>query len=572
MAFQSAEKVTKKDQSIQLGPLKERVTEALKELKSQKAIDRLWQKDATLWKNDPKHIQVIQNRLGWLASIDWLLGEVKTLLDFQQKVRLAKFDHAVLLGMGGSSLAPEVLRQTFQSSKSKPQFILLDSTDPAQVLEVQHSINPLKTLFIVSTKSGTTLETLSFYRYFYEIVKQSKGGKAGENFVAITDPGTPLEKEAKELSFFQVFINPADVGGRFSVMSYFGMVPAAVMGVNIEELLRRMKSEKERSLAQVPLEENPGAMLGLAMAEAAKCGRDKMTLLVSPSISSYGLWAEQLIAESLGKDEKGVVPIYGDILDIWHKKHYDDRIFVYLSCGKKDPILEMLAREFEHSNLPIVRINLRDEYDLGAQFYRWSIATAVAGMRFGINPFDEPNVQAAKDMTNANLKCLAEKGHFPDREPQISGKSIRITAGKSESSIGSLGDFLKKTRKGDYLVLAAYLPYRNTIEIELQKVREKLSHATNIPTMFGFGPRYLHSTGQLHKGGPNNCVAIVFTSNIHEDTKIPGQPFTFGQLEYAQALGDFQALEAKGRRVLHCHITGKSIEEGIKEFQNLLGS
>ncbi len=572
MAFKSAEKAVKKDQSIHLGPLKDQVAQASQELKSQKAIDRLWQKDATLWKNDPKHIQVIQNRLGWLSSIDWLLGETKTLLDFQQKVRSAKFEHAVLLGMGGSSLAPEVLRQTFQSSQSKPQFILLDSTDPAQVLAVHRLINPLKTLFIVSTKSGTTLETLSFYRYFYEIVKQSKGAKAGENFVAITDPGTPLEKEAKALSFFQVFINPADIGGRFSVMSYFGMVPAAVMGIDVGEILKRMKQEKERSTAQISLEENPGAMLGLMMAEAAKRGRDKMTLLVSPSISSYGLWAEQLIAESLGKDEKGVVPIYGDLLDIWHKKHYDDRIFVYLSCGKKDPKLETLAGEFEHSNLPVIRIHLADEYDLGAQFYRWSIATAVAGMRFGINPFDEPNVQAAKDMTNANLKYLAEKGHFPDLEPKIVGKSIRITVGKSERSLYSLGDFLKKTQKGDYLVLAAYLPYRNTIEIELQKVREKLSQATHIPTMFGFGPRYLHSTGQLHKGGPNNCVAIVFTSGIDEDAAIPGQPFTFGQLEYAQALGDFQALEAKGRRVLHCHVTGKLIEEGIKEFQSLLGS
>lgn len=562
--------MTKKDQSIVYGPLKETITEACRELKNNKALERFWQKDATLWKNDPKHMKVIQNRLGWLSSIDWLLGETKTLLDFQQKVRSAGFEHAVLLGMGGSSLAPEVLRQTFQSPKSKPQFILLDSTDPRHVLQVHHSINPLKTLFIVSTKSGTTLETLSFYRYFYDVVKRSKGAQAGENFVAITDPGTPLEKEAKELSFFQTFINPADVGGRFSVMSYFGMVPAAVMGINVAEILKRMKAEKERSGPQVPLEENPGVMLGLLMAEAAKRGRDKMTLVVSPAISSYGLWVEQLIAESLGKEDKGVVPIYGDLLDVWHKKYYDDRIFVYLSCGKKDPKLETLIKEFEHVNIPVARIKLADEYDLGAQFYRWSIATAVAGMRFGINPFDEPNVQAAKDMTNANLKFLAENNHFPAQEAQIAGQTIKIMMNRGNSSAHRLKDFLDKVQKGDYVNLAAYLPYQKSIEEALQKIRAKVSDLTHVPTMFGFGPRYLHSTGQLHKGGPNNCVAIVFTSEIKEDAKIPGQSFTFGQLEYAQGLGDIQALEAKGRRVLHCHITDHSIEAGIQEFEKLL--
>ena len=541
-----------------LGELQESVDATLDRFKQEDVVKRLWAKDASLWKDDPIHRKVIQNRLGWLKSVDWLVAEAHHLTHFQKEVRKNGFSHAVLLGMGGSSLAPEVFRQTFGPISGSPRLIVLDSTDPDQILCVEKLVRLTKTLFIVSTKSGTTLETLSLYRYFFEKVKAKKGANAGENFIAITDKDSPLQKEAETLSFFRVFVNPSDVGGRFSVLSYFGMVPAATMGIPVKKLIDRMKQEVDESLP-VNSSMSSGASLGLTIGEAWKQGRDKLTIIMSPSIHSYGLWIEQLLAESLGKEGKGIVPIFGETL-FGPEGYQNDRLFVYLNCGKKEQKIESKLKELQSAGHPVVRILLKDPLDLGRQFFRWSLAIAIAGIEIGVNPFDEPNVQEAKDWTKKFLDELKTHGKFLDRKPQIKGKRFDITFGVpalkqlNVKGTPSLAGFLQLIRSGDYLNMSAYLPYDAKNEKIFQKIRMKLKSETKTATMFGFGPRYLHSTGQLHKGGPNSCVMILFTADSTGDAPIPGQFFGFGQLEYAQALGDFQALNSKGRRTVHIHL------------------
>ncbi|MBI4387994.1 MAG: glucose-6-phosphate isomerase [Candidatus Omnitrophica bacterium] len=559
------------NQTSNLAKLQNSVDIALQQLKTNNTVERLWSHDATLWKKDPENAKVIQNRLGWLDSVDWLKKQVPDLLSFQKEVVAARFSHAVLLGMGGSSLAPEVFSQTFGPVKNMPRLIVLDSTDPDQVLQVEKQIDLLNTLFIVSTKSGTTLETLSFYRYFFEKVKSKRANQAGSQFVAITDSGTPLEKEANLLQFRRVFVNPTNIGGRFSVLSYFGMVPACVMGVDVKTLIDRIGQEKARSTPQTSDGANPGCFLGVVMAEAVKQGRDKLTIFMALKISSYGLWIEQLLAESLGKEGKGIVPIFGET-PMGSTEYQNDRLFVFLHCGPVDSKTITKIKELQKASCPVIEINLADPYDLGEQFYRWAFATAIAGSLLGINPFDEPNVQEAKTWTNSLLKELKDHGKFPDFPNHFQGKNYFGTFGNSTcqkiAKQRNLAAFFKLVKPGDYISLGAYLPYEPEIEKKFVALRQKLKDKTKYATMFGFGPRYLHSTGQLHKGGPNSCVMILFTADSKANAAIPGQPFGFRELEYAQGMGDFRALDAKARRVVRLHLK-QPISNALVEVEKL---
>lgn len=554
-----------------LGSLQAVVDQVTREMKSAQVFKRIWEHDASLWKTDANHTKVIKNRLGWLNSVEWLVQKQDELEAFQNEILKSGFTHAVLLGMGGSSLAPEVLRQTFGSAPQYPKFILCDSTNSDQVLAVERAVKLETTLFIVSSKSGTTLESASFYHYFYDKMKVKKGERAGENFIAITDGSTVLEEEAKTKKFRRAFINPTNIGGRFSVLSYFGMVPAAILGLNVKELIGRLELEVKTSVSEA--ESSAGFQLGVLMAEAAKKGRDKVTIVMAKAVESYGLWIEQLIAESLGKEGKGIVPIFGEPLKS-SVAYENDRLFVLLHCGPRERNIEEAAEKLSQAGHPVVHIDLVDSYDLGRQFYRWALATAVAGIPLAINPFDEPNVQEAKDWAKALLNELGKNGKFPEVKSHFEGKSFCLNFDKQSATkaVGSSPkSFLGLLKSGDYINIAAYLPYSSETEQVIARLRSYLAKETKRATMFGFGPRYLHSTGQLHKGGPNNCLMIMITSDFAEDAKIPGQSFTFGQLEYAQAVGDFNALEAKGRRVLRFHIQ-QPIKSSLQEVVGWFGA
>jgi len=525
------------------------VEAALADLSRCDVVGRIWRKDHTVWKPDPSEIA---NRLGWLTIIDFMHEKVPALHSFAQEVQDTGFRHVVLLGMGGSSLGSEVLRQTFGSATGYPELIVLDSTVPAWIQAVIEAIDPAHTLFLVSSKSGSTTEPISLFQYFKNLVELVVGKeKAGQNFVAITDPGTPLAKLAEEGKFRHIFLNPPDIGGRYSVLSYFGLVPAALIGVDIAVLLNRADSMRKRCSAPMPVSENPGAWLGACMGTLALQGRDKLTLVTSPSISSFGLWVEQLIAESTGKEGRGITPIVGEPL--MAPAHYgDDRLFVYLRLDTDDYSVTDAALEMiKSSGQPVVVLQLRDRYDLGVEFFRWEFATVVAGAILGINPFDQPNVQAAKDATKRFLQEYTASGRLP-----------RVEAG------GSLADLLAEAGRGKYLAIMAYI--RQTAEVDkvLVDFRREVVERYHVATTLGYGPRFLHSTGQLHKGGPNTGLFLQFTASHDKDIPIPGKPYTFGVVADAQALGDLQALQSSGRRVARVHFSrgnGMAISKLVSE-------
>ena len=440
--------------------------------------------------------------------------------------------------MSPSSMGPAALRQTFGSADGYPEFIVLDSTVPAWVEGVAGTIDPSRTLFLVSSKSGATVETLSLYRYFRGILERQEGTtEVGSNFVAITDAGTPLERLAREQGFRRVFCNPSDLGGRYSVLSYFGLVPGALMGIDIDKLLDRAECMREGCSFCVAAHDNPGAWLGASMGTLAMRGRDKLTLVTSPSISGFGLWVEQLVAESTGKKGRGIVPIVGEPLV--PPSHYGrDRLFAYLRLeGDDNGDTDSRMKGIEAAGHPVIRLDLRDRYDLAAEFFRWEFATAVAGSIIGIHPFDQPNVQQAKDLTDEVL-----------REYQASGDL------RWEKATDSLEDLLTGSRPGDYLAILAYVRQTPETDRALYELRRKVVERYGIATTVGYGPRYLHSTGQLHKGGPDTGLFLQITSGHERDIDVPGQPYTFGTLAEAQALGDLRALRALGRRVARIHL------------------
>lgn len=518
------------DHNMRLGAYAGDTESALAELKRRDVIARIWAGDHTVWSPDPKETA---DRLGWLTVIDNMRFEVSSLMRFAAEVKADGYRHVVLLGMGGSSLGPEVLRQTFGSADGCPDLIVLDSTAPASVQAVGEAIDPTTTLFLVSSKSGATIEPNVFYSHFRRLVEQNVGeSKAGRNFVAITDSGTVLAELGARDGFRRVFSAQPDIGGRYSVLSHFGLVPAALIGIDLTELLDRADDMRARCGPDVPLADNLGAWLGTALAALSSEGRDKLTVLTSPSVDSFGLWAEQLIAESLGKEGRGIVPIADEPV-VAPGRYGDDRIFAYLRVdGDDNAANDNLAATLTAAEHPVIRMDLADGYDLAAEFFRWEFATAVVGAIIRVRPFDQPNVQAAKDATDDVLESGGESQSLPEPPETLSFDALMD---------GVMHD--------DYVAIMAYIRQTPEVDQALHDLRRAIIGRHGVATTLGYGPRFLHSTGQLHKGGPNSGVFVQLTSDHPADLAIPGRPYTFGVLVGAQALGDLRALEDAGRRV-----------------------
>lgn len=525
----------------------------------------MWNKRADLWSEDPAEQKRIANRLGWLESPELMAKNLPRLRRFAAAVRADGIRHVVLLGMGGSTLAPEVMRAVLGVQSGSPAFTMLDSTDPGAVRAVEGAIPIRQTLFIISSKSGTTIEPNCLAAYFKSRLEAAGVTKPARHLVAITDEATALHELALQEGYREVFVNPADIGGRYSALSFFGMVPAALMGIDIAGLLAWGRGMALLCGPTTAIAQNPGVALGIAMGTAARSGRDKLTLITGPRLRPFGLWIEQLIAESTGKRGTGIVPVAGEPLGT-PELYGDDRLFVRLRLHGGDP--EEHDRDGKVERLraaghPIVTIRLANPAGIGAEFVRWEIATATAGAILGINPFDEPNVQQAKDATKALLGRHAAEGRLPAPAPQLTVDGIGLTFDQvvldkigmpGRDAVAALAEFLRLTQPADYLGLLAYLPFDPALEARLDRLRTALRNGTRTATMFGFGPRYLHSTGQLHKGGANTGQFVLFTADPTEDVPIPGERFSFGVLELAQALGDFQSLEAAGRRALRIHL------------------
>ncbi|HEV2493834.1 MAG TPA: bifunctional transaldolase/phosoglucose isomerase [Terriglobia bacterium] len=560
-----------------LGKLQGAVDATLKRLDEEKFSRRLWDRDPSLWKKEPEHQKIIKNALGWLTVSDSILEHVAQLTAFVDDVRRAGFQHAVVLGMGGSSLCPDVCRATFGTAPGYLQLHVLDSTVPGGVAALENAIDVAHTLFLVSSKSGGTTESLTFFKYFHDRVRRLKGDRAGENFVAITDPGTSLEKLAREHNFRTVIYGEPDIGGRYSALSNFGIVPAALEGVDVRGLLERAERMVHACGCCVPSQDNPGVKLGVILAEAGRAGRDKVTLVTSPSIATFADWAEQLIAESTGKEGKGLVPVAGE--ELGDPASYGaDRLFVYLKLESDAADPNAAAREsklrvLEAAGHPVVRISVPSKLDIGQEFFRWEVATATAGSLLGIDAFDQPNVQESKDNTNRLLAEFRSTGKLPQQTAAIKSDGIQVyardgvTGAKTIESF--LAGFLRQARPGDYIALMAYLERTPDSDALLGSLRTRLRDATRLATTLGYGPRFLHSTGQLHKGGSNNGVFIQITADDAQDLAIPGEPYTFSVLKQAQALGDLQSLEGKKRRVVRIDFGGDA-RSGLGRLSNLV--
>ncbi len=550
-------------QALSLGIYEEAVQIRINELEEERFDARLWRKDPTLWKTNPKDQEVIGNALGWLHVAEKMEENLSELDDFLVEVKAAGFRHVVHMGMGGSSLAPLVFERTFKPGKDGLPLTVLDTTDPATILKIERQVPIADTLFIVASKSGTTAEPLAFADYFYARVKELKGDRAGENFVAITDPGRPLVEQAQERGFRRTFLNFTDIGGRYSALSYFGLVPAALMGLNVAELLARSLRMVHACASCVRVEENPGVVLGAVMGELARHGRDKVTFLVPEPIATLGMWLEQLLAESTGKEGTGLLPVAGE--PIGDPSAYgDDRLFVTIRLqGEVDEALERGVAALQEAGQPVVTIQMDDRMDLGQEFFRWEIATATAGAILGINAFNQPNVQESKDNTNRLLKVVREKDQLPEEKPALTEGSLRLYAQKAASTVSeTLRQFLAQAQPGDYVALQAYLTESPATEEMLQVIRLYLRNKLHVATTLGYGPRFLHSTGQFHKGGPNTGLFLQLTADDAEDTSVPEQPYTFGVFKRAQALGDLEALRKHERRVVRVHI-GADVSQGL---------
>jgi glucose-6-phosphate isomerase len=550
--------------SANLGSYQVAVDTALHEMVQDRIMARLWAHDYTIWKPEPDEIS---NRLGWLHIAKTMRAQRLGIEEWVESVvgtdnRPGAVTDVLLLGMGGSSLAPEVFGQVFgEQTANLLKLSVLDSTDPGAVLAHAERLDPARTLFIVSTKSGGTVETLSFFKYFYNWTADALGAeRAGEHFVAITDPGSKLVDLAQHHGFRAIFLNDPDIGGRYSALSYFGLVPAALVGVDLDRLLDgALAMARGCDASQSPLDgENLGAWLGAVMGELAKAGRDKVTFILSPPISSFGDWVEQLIAESTGKEGKGILPVVGELLG--PPNVYDrDRLFVYLRLdddATSEEVYDVAIQAIEDAGHPVLRFRLRDLYDLGQQFFLWQVATAVAGYRLGINPFDQPNVEAAKVLARKVVAAYGETGALPSDEA-------------ASLSAASLAGFLAQAQSGDYVSLQAYVQPNPDTEAALSVFRILLRDRLRLATTVGYGPRFLHSTGQLHKGDGGNGLFLQLTADDARDLPIPevagsaDSSMTFGVLKTAQALGDKQALLDAGRRVIRFHL-GEDVVDGCR--------
>jgi len=556
--------------SFNLGPYQGAVDEALIELRDDRVISRIWRYDHTVWKPEPGEIT---NRLGWLHTPEIMGDSIQRIETLVDAVRDSGYTDALLLGMGGSSLAPEVFRKTFGVKQGYLDLAVLDSTDPGAVLAHADRLDPARTLFIVSTKSGTTIETLSFFKFFYNWVRDSVGEKpAGEHFIAITDPGTPLTDLAERYHFRSCFLNNPHIGGRYSALSYFGLVPAALIGMDIQTLLdRAMTMACNCEGCNYPVTgNNNGGRLGVALGELAKAGRDKVTIVTSPQILSFGDWVEQLIAESTGKEGKGILPVVGEPVGP-PASYSKDRVFVYMRLVGDESHGEALA-ELEGAQHPVLRLFLHDCHDLGGQLFLWEMAVAVAGHCLGINPFDQPNVEETKVLARQITVEYKEKGSLPAETPCLEDDEISVYGDVPGGSLGEvLNTFLGQAEVRSYITLQAYIQPTAQTSAALQNLRTRLRDRFRLATTVGYGPRFLHSTGQLHKGDAGKGLYIQFTADDPQDVAIPDEAgstassITFGVLKAAQAIGDRQALLSRGRKVIRFHL-GREIVGGLKRL------
>ena len=544
-------------------------------------VKRLWQRDASLWTGEDE-----AKWLGWLGVTDEQLASAAKLNQIADEVKSAGFSDILLLGMGGSSLYPEVLALTFAQAPGFPRLHILDSTDPAQIRSFEKKVDLAKTLFIVSSKSGSTLEPNIYKQYFFERVQQTVGAdKAGSHFIAITDPGSKMQQVAERDRFRHIFYGLPSIGGRYSALSNFGMVPAAAMGLDTGKFLQRTKEMVEACKASTPIEHNPGVMLGLIMGSAAKLGRDKITLINSPGIADLGAWLEQLIAESTGKLDRGIIPV--DREDLGAPEAYgNDRIFAYLRLeGASDAAQDAGVAALEKAGQPVVRIAVSDIYSLGQEFFRWEIATAVAGSILGINAFNQPDVEASKIVTKQLTSAYESSGSLPPEKPVVEEAGFKLFAddenaaelakavGAGPSSDGPLKNYLRahlaRLGAGDYFALLGYVEMNAEHESLLQSLRMTVRDRKRVATCLGCGPRFLHSTGQAYKGGPNSGVFLQITCDDANDLPVPGQKYTFGVVKAAQARGDFQVLADRKRRALRVHL-GSDVKAGLGKLAELV--
>ena len=537
-------------------------------------MKRLWDRDASLWTGTDE-----SNWLGWLDIVEEQSAQREHLQKFAKEVQTRGFEYILLLGMGGSSLCPEVLRMTFGHIPHFPVLHVLDSTDPAQVKAFEHQIDISKTLFIVSSKSGSTLEPNIFKQYFFERTKQTLGGhEAGGHFIAITDPGSKMQQVAEADKFLHVFFGRPSIGGRYSALSNFGMIPAAAIGLDTRKFLSRAAEMVRGCAPSAAVQENPGAALGIILGAAANAGRDKVTIITSAGISDLGAWLEQLLAESTGKIGKGIIPVDRERLgspDVYG----NDRLFAYVRL-ENDAHTDQDAKldALEKAGQPVVRITMPDIYDLGAEFFRWEIATAVAGAIIGINAFNQPDVEASKLATRSLTSEYEKTGSLPSEKPFFEDSGMKLFSDEKnaaelaklasdKSLAGYLNAHLSRIKAADYFAVLGYVQMNAEHEKALQEIRHAVRDSKHVATCLGFGPRFLHSTGQAYKGGPNTGVFLQITCDDSVQLPVPGQKYTFGIVKAAQARGDFQVLAERGRRALRVHVAG-DLKAGLARLQS----
>jgi transaldolase/glucose-6-phosphate isomerase len=549
------------------------VEKTLADWRSGNKVQRLWACDASLWTGTDESAW-----LGWLDIVAEQAAHLNDLRRLAQEVKAGGFSDILLLGMGGSSLCPEVLAKTFGRLAGFPQLHVLDSTDPAQVKALERSVDLAKTLFVVSSKSGSTLEPNIFKQYFFELVTQRIGTtKAGSRFIAITDPGSKMQQIAEADRFLHIFPGRPSIGGRYSALSNFGMVPAALMGLDVAKFLDRTQQMVAACGPQSGPELNPGVLLGCILGAAARSGHDKLTIIASPGISDLGAWLEQLVAESTGKQGHGIVPVDREAIAA-PEAYGNDRIFAYVRLeSSPDSAQDNKVAALEGAGQPVIRIAMREVYDLGQEFFRWEIATAVAGSIIGINAFNQPDVEASKNVTRALTSEYEKNGSLPAERPVLDDGTIQLftdaknadalakAAGNNKSLAGYLRAHFSRVGAGDYFALLAYIQMNDEHESQLQKMRHLLRDKKRVATCLGFGPRFLHSTGQAYKGGPNSGLFLQVTCDDAADLPVPGQKYTFGVVKAAQARGDFQVLAERGRRALRVHLRG-DLKSGLNKL------
>jgi len=542
------------------------VTAALNDWKSNNKVPRLWAKDASVWTGADE-----SNWLGWLSIVDEQIANANAFKELAAEVKKRKFKHAILLGMGGSSLCPEVLRITFGKIAGFPQMHVLDSTDPAQIKAIEKKLDFKKTLCIVSSKSGSTLEPNIFKQYFFERVKSKVGAeKVGSHFIAVTDPGSMMQQVAEAGKFWKIYAGVPSIGGRYSALSNFGMVPAAVMGLDVPKFLKTTYEMVAACGDNAAADKNPGVILGAILGAAANQGRDKVTIIASPGIHDLGAWLEQLLAESTGKIGKGIIPV--DREKLAKPANYgNDRVFAYLRLASKpNKAQDTAVAALEKAGHPVVRISVPNTPAIGQEFFRWEIATAVAGSIIGINAFNQPDVEASKVETRKLTGEYESTGHLPAESPFFEAAGVKLFADEKNAAAlaggAKLVDVLKKhlarAGAGDYFAVLGYIPMNAENEKVLQEFRHTVRDKKKVATCLGFGPRFLHSTGQAYKGGPNSGVFLQITCDDASDVAVPGQKYTFGIVKAAQARGDFNVLAERGRRALRVHL-GKNLKSGL---------